>query len=505
MQSSQNIINMIFKCFRYRHFSKYNDGSALNKLKYVDHIIKYNKYVLQNIDWNYTQCTSNTFDIILSLYGQEPIKHIINLGIDLATNLNYNHAIYYGYLDIIKLFHIQLHQPKFNAYKNNVDYNFKKDTFTLNSNVEINVFKKRYSDDKPSISNKNINERYHYDYAPFMNIAAKHNKYEIMLFLFNNNIRKCNSIIIQYIIEHNNIDMLRFIVACYPQLTYVHYLENAIKNNYSQYYFDIIKLLSKHNNKNITYTIELAIKNKRYDILSYLCEHCNGKYIDDVAYIVTLYGHLPSLQTMTLTKKQHEYLYNIAIENGHVNIIEWFDKQLCKYTHPSIELGAIKGHIDMLTWFHVNKKITVSTDVIDNAATFGNTDVILYIINNKIGKFTKRAIENAMKNDHTLIASFLTTLWYGLETPILLKSNKPIEHKIIDLKPEPEPEPKPKPKPEPVKYSYNDDDYDSDDDYFDHEIYEEEEKSVTSIDQKLRMLEKQAQSLSERFKQFDGL
>lgn len=88
---------------------------------------------------------------------------------------------------------------------------------------------------------------------------------------------------------------------------------------------------------------------------------------------------------------------DLAAKNNHVHITRFFAKQ---FTRDAIGLAAARGHLEMVTYLHVNRNEGCTVDAMDLAATFGHLEVVRWLHTNRTEGCTTRAFDGAARNGH---------------------------------------------------------------------------------------------------------
>lgn len=98
---------------------------------------------------------------------------------------------------------------------------------------------------------------------------------------------------------------------------------------------------------------------------------------------------------------------DIAAIYGRLNIIQYLsNNNLSKYTSNTMELAATWGHFEVVKWLHYNN-CECSIVVMDCAAAFGYLPIVEFLHYNRFEGCTTYAIEAAAKEGHTEVVKFL--------------------------------------------------------------------------------------------------
>lgn len=145
------------------------------------------------------------------------------------------------------------------------------------------------------------------------------------------------------------------------------------------------------------YRANMIILGKKYDMSN----------VEDMCHILkTINGHIDS------------YI-DWAFENGHIHILDWFEKMGFSFNHECIEFviynSSARGDCKILEWLYKrNVDFKYTSHAIDKAAENGNINVLDWFKSAKvIFDYTNDAIHGAIKNGHINVLKWFDS--FGLE------------------------------------------------------------------------------------------
>ena len=277
-----------------------------------------------------------------------------------------------------------------------------------------------YEEVKKEINNCNfVNEYGNKKYRSLDAILL--NRYDIVKLLFRDNyFFPSNSC--KVAIEVGNLDILKLLFLYISNVDKENLIDIAAKHGRLNmiiflHHNDIIISCINSISRSILCTsnaIDLASENGHFDVVKWLhdfrTEGCTSKAI----YNAAEKGHLEILKFLYLNRAEGklEKILSFASSNGHIHIIEWLHDNSFVKDWSTIDLYdaiiscCFFGKLEVVKWFYKNYKNFFTPEAIDFATEGNHYDVVEFLYNNKL-PYTHSAIEFASDNGNLQILSLI--------------------------------------------------------------------------------------------------
>jgi hypothetical protein len=185
------------------------------------------------------------------------------------------------------------------------------------------------------------------------------------------------------------------------------YSSSCITNTCIKYgYLDLLKWLHDRNLTEYTYSIDLAAKNKNYEMLEWLNK------------IDTKNNYVMMCSTSAMDD---------AAIDGDLKLVEWlYNNRNEGCTESAINYASKYGHFEIVK-FLVDRNFNYSINALEFACEEGHLNILNYLYYRKLDKLNKKCIFNCIKNTHLHILEYIY-----LNEPILLSNYKKEIIEIID-------------------------------------------------------------------------
>ncbi|EGG16780.1 hypothetical protein DFA_07758 [Cavenderia fasciculata] len=235
---------------------------------------------------------------------------------------------------------------------------------------------------------------------------------------------------VMYLDHHGGEDYFSFQVAC--ENGHILVVEYLHRNKYRKWSFRTLKQATKnghlstvqylvlYNKKNEfnESLIDIAAEFGHLKVIEFLHTHeifkCSTKAMDKAA----AGGHLDVLQFLYFNRTEgySNEIAELAAINGHLDVLIWIhntlvnNNELHLFTQRVMDLGVRSNNINVVKWLHKNQThYSFSRDIIDDACTMGQLDIVQYLFENTTIGCSGNAIIQATKNGHLEIVQYLLT------------------------------------------------------------------------------------------------
>ena len=109
-------------------------------------------------------------------------------------------------------------------------------------------------------------------------------------------------------------------------------------------------------------------------------------------------------------------LFEGAITNGHINVLDWLKTYNYNFTHSSYNSAAEKGHLHILQWAKDHKHIPKGDNKwVTYSIELGHINILQWAINNKFNFNSKICYYKAIKYNNIAIFQLLHENGYNLD------------------------------------------------------------------------------------------